>query len=51
MFVKAHPVLQAAWAHFAFVAVHPFADGNGRVPAPWHRCSSTRAGCTPARLC
>jgi hypothetical protein len=24
-------VLQAAWAHYAFVAVHPFADGNGRV--------------------
>lgn len=30
-FVTAHPVLQAAWAHYAFVAVHPFADGNGRV--------------------
>lgn len=30
-FGAAHPVLQAAWAHYAFVAVHPFADGNGRV--------------------
>jgi fido (protein-threonine AMPylation protein) len=30
-FVAAHPILQAAWAHYAFVAVHPFADGNGRV--------------------
>ena len=30
-FTAAHPVLQAAWAHYAFVAVHPFADGNGRV--------------------
>lgn len=30
-FASAHPVLQAAWAHYAFVAVHPFADGNGRV--------------------
>ena len=30
-FEAAHPVLQAAWAHYAFVAVHPFADGNGRV--------------------
>jgi hypothetical protein len=30
-FIAAHPVLQAAWAHYAFVAVHPFADGNGRV--------------------
>lgn len=27
----AHPVLQAAYAHYAFVAIHPFADGNGRV--------------------
>jgi hypothetical protein len=30
-FVGAHPVLQAAYAHYAFVAIHPFADGNGRV--------------------
>jgi hypothetical protein len=30
-FAAAHPVLQAAYAHYAFVAIHPFADGNGRV--------------------
>jgi hypothetical protein len=30
-FGSAHPVLQAAYAHYALVAVHPFADGNGRV--------------------
>jgi Fic family protein len=30
-FRTAHPVLQASYAHYAFVAVHPFADGNGRV--------------------
>lgn len=30
-FTEAHPVLQAAYAHYAFVAIHPFADGNGRV--------------------
>jgi Fic family protein len=30
-FTAAHPVLQAAYAHYALVAVHPFADGNGRV--------------------
>lgn len=30
-FAKAHPVLQASYAHYAAVAVHPFADGNGRV--------------------
>lgn len=30
-FAAAHPVLQASYAHYAFVVVHPFADGNGRV--------------------
>ena len=30
-FERAHPVLQAAYAHAAFVCIHPFADGNGRV--------------------
>lgn len=30
-FEKAPSVLQAAYAHYAFVCVHPFADGNGRV--------------------
>jgi len=30
-FLAAHPVLQASYAHYAFVAIHPFADGNGRV--------------------
>jgi Fic family protein len=30
-FTAAHPVLQAAYAHYALVAIHPFADGNGRV--------------------
>jgi hypothetical protein len=30
-FVAAHPVLQASYAHYAFVCIHPFADGNGRV--------------------
>jgi Fic family protein len=27
----AHPVLQASYCHYAFVVIHPFADGNGRV--------------------
>ncbi|WP_088312624.1 Fic family protein [Kineosporia sp. R_H_3] len=26
-----HPVVAAAWLHHAFVAIHPFDDGNGRV--------------------
>jgi hypothetical protein len=30
-FLEAHPALQAAYAHYAFVCIHPFADGNGRV--------------------
>ena len=30
-FITAHPVLQASYAHYAFVCIHPFADGNGRV--------------------
>ncbi|MGO9336164.1 MAG: Fic family protein [Terracidiphilus sp.] len=30
-FLTAHPVLQAAYAHYGLVAIHPFADGNGRV--------------------
>ena len=30
-FQKAHPVLQAAYAHYGLVVIHPFADGNGRV--------------------
>lgn len=30
-FIGAHFVMQAAYAHYAFVCVHPFADGNGRV--------------------
>jgi Fic family protein len=30
-FLAAHSVLQASYAHYAFVSIHPFADGNGRV--------------------
>ena len=30
-FLEAHPAIQAAYAHYALAAVHPFADGNGRV--------------------
>lgn len=31
LFQAAHPVLQAAYSHYAFILIHPFADGNGRV--------------------
>jgi Fic family protein len=30
-FLDAHPVIQAAYAHYGLVVIHPFADGNGRV--------------------
>jgi len=30
-FRAAHPVIQSAYAHYALVNIHPFADGNGRV--------------------
>jgi Fic family protein len=28
---EAHPVVLAAWAHWAITWIHPFRDGNGRV--------------------
>ncbi|HXR37544.1 MAG TPA: Fic family protein [Terracidiphilus sp.] len=31
LFLAAHPVTQSAYAHYALVVIHPFADGNGRV--------------------
>jgi hypothetical protein len=31
VFLAAHPVIQAAYAHYGLVVIHPFADGNGRV--------------------
>jgi Fic family protein len=30
-FQNAHAVIQASYIHYAFVLIHPFADGNGRV--------------------
>jgi Fic family protein len=30
-FMAAHPVIQASYAHYCLVVIHPFADGNGRV--------------------
>ncbi len=30
-FGQVHPAVQAAYAHYALTAIHPFADGNGRL--------------------
>jgi Fic family protein len=30
-YANAHPVVQAAYLHYGLVAIHPFADGNGRT--------------------
>jgi Fic family protein len=30
-FLAAHHVVQAAYAHYAYIRIHPFQDGNGRV--------------------
>ena len=30
-FISANPAIQAAYAHYALVRIHPFADGNGRI--------------------
>src|SRR5262245_30523177 len=30
-FLTAAPPVQAAYAHYAFIRIHPFMDGNGRV--------------------
>ena len=31
IFQSSNPVLQASYAHYCFVHIHPFSDGNGRV--------------------
>ncbi len=30
-FLKAHPIIQASFVHYALTVIHPFSDGNGRV--------------------
>lgn len=46
-FAAAHPVLQAAYAHYAFVSVHPFSDGNGRVARAVASVFTYRANAIP----
>lgn len=40
-FGAAHPVLQAAYAHYGLVAIHPFADGTDESRERWRLCIST----------
>jgi Fic family protein len=46
-FQGAHPIVQASYAHYAFVAVHPFADGNGRVARALASVYTYRAASVP----
>jgi Fic family protein len=46
-FIDAHPVLQASYAHYALVAVHPFADGNGRLARAIASAYTYRAASVP----
>ncbi len=46
-FLAAHPVLQAAYAHYGLVVIHPFADGNGRVARALASAFTYRAASIP----
>jgi len=46
-FESAHPVAQASYIHYAFVVIHPFADGNGRVARALASVFFFRAHSTP----
>ena len=45
---EAHPVVQAALFHHAFVEIHPFPDGNGRTARVLTNLLLMRAGYVPA---
>jgi len=46
-FRAAHPLIQASYAHYCLVAVHPFADGNGRVARAVASAYTYRAASVP----
>jgi Fic family protein len=46
-FADAHPLIQASYAHYALVAIHPFADGNGRVARAIASVFSYRSASVP----
>ncbi len=47
IFQAAHPILQASYAHYAFVCIHPFPDGNGRVARALAAVYTYRAASIP----
>ena len=44
------PVLKAGLAHFWFVTIHPFEDGNGRIARAIADCALARADNSPDRF-
>ena len=46
-FQAAHPIVQAAFAHHALTAIHPFSDGNGRVARAMASVFTCRAASVP----
>lgn len=48
--VKIDPVLKAAVAHFWFVTIHPFDDGNGRIARALTDMQLVRSDGTPLRF-
>ncbi len=42
-----HPIFKAAWFHHAFVSIHPFDDGNGRVARLLSNFILLRSGYSP----
>ena len=48
--LKLDPVLKAGIAHFWFVTIHPFEDGNGRIARAIADCALARADDCPQRF-
>lgn len=46
-FRNAHCLIQASYVHYALVAIHPFADGNGRVSRAIASAYTYRAASVP----
>lgn len=46
-----HPALQAAWAHVALAAIHPFSDGNGRTARILSSLAMYRGGFKRPEFC